>query len=105
MMNQDSMVTEISNTIYTNTFQPNLTNPATTYQEINTLKVCNFVSVARRPSSEEVVLVKLPRKMGSRICLLFLLLLGTTITLADIAMQENLDKIATEVNFRFIERL
>ena len=75
------------------------------YQEINTLKVCNFVSVARRPSSEEVVLVKLPRKMGSRICLLFLLLLGTTITLADIAMQENLDKIATEVNFRFIERL
>ena len=52
------------------------------------------------------MLVKLPRKMGSRICLLFLLLLGAlTLTLADITMQENLDKIATEVNFRFIERL
>ena len=33
-----------------------------------------------------------------------MLLLGTNLSLADIAMQENLDQIAAEVNFRFLER-
>ena len=39
--------------------------------------------------------------MGTQnlICLLLLLFLGTT--LADIALQENLNQIATAVNFRF----
>ena len=62
MMNQDSMVTEISNTIYTNTFQPNLTNPATSKDEIHLTETsAHTVSVARRPPSEEVVLVKLSK--------------------------------------------
>ena len=37
-------------------------------------------------------------KTWNSICLLLLLFLGTT--KADIALQENLDQIATEVNFR-----
>ena len=42
--------------------------------------------------------------MRIQICLLLMLLLGTNLSLADIAMQENLDQIAAEVNFRFLER-
>ena len=56
------MVTEISNSTCTNTPQPNLTNPATTKVEIHlTERSAHTVSFARRPPSEEVVLVKLSR--------------------------------------------
>ena len=56
------MVTEISNSTCTNTPQPNLTNPATTKVEIHlTERSAHTVSFARRPPSEEVVLVKLSK--------------------------------------------
>ena len=56
------MVTEISNSTCTNTPHPNLTNPATTKVEIHlTERSAHTVSFARRPPSEEVVLVKLSR--------------------------------------------
>ena len=60
-------------------------------------------SVAHRPSSEEVVLFKIPiPKMETRNSIFFLLMLFLATAQAAIAMQENLNQIATEVNFRFM---
>ena len=64
-------------------------------------EICSHCVICSQTSKWRGCACQAP-KMGTQnsICLLLLLFLGTT--LADVAMQENLNQIATEVNFWFM---